>query len=334
MRSEYGIDDYHTVMNTIKETKEKLARLINTNPDRIAFVDNTSNGLNVLAQGIPWKHGDRVLLNDIEFPSNVYPFLNLKSQGVEVDFVKSSNGLVTTERIISAIKPGTRLISISQVQFLSGYRVDLKTLGEYCRQHNIILSVDAIQGLGALQTDVQDLNIDFLAAGTQKWMMGLMGLAFIFISEKLQEQLTPRYVGWTSVENTWELLNYDFVLKKTAEAYQNGTVSAIGVTGCKAALEVFEAFGIKNVEQRVLDNAEYFRNKLKEAGFTPVLGEQRREFTSGIVSFPSVYAKALFDNLTAARVSCSLREGMVRFSPHFYNTRDEIDAVIDILLKT
>jgi selenocysteine lyase/cysteine desulfurase len=112
--------------------------MINTLPDRIAFLDNTSNGLNIIAQGIKWEHGDRIILNDIEFPSNVYPFLNLRAQGVEIDFVKSRNGIVRSEDIISAIKPTTKLISISSVQFLSGYRADLEMIGEICKKNNII----------------------------------------------------------------------------------------------------------------------------------------------------------------------------------------------------
>ncbi|GAB1348795.1 hypothetical protein MASR1M107_10080 [Ignavibacteriales bacterium] len=199
-RSETHIDDMSQWISDVEEAKVKLGKLINGDPDRFAFFDNTSTGLNILAQGINWKPGDRILLNDVEFPSNVYPFLNLKNQGVEIDFVHSKKGAVNSVDILAAVRPETRLISISAVQFLSGYRSNLKKIGDFCRERNIIFSVDAIQALGALQIDVKECKIDFLSCGTQKWLLGLMGLSFIYITGELQHDITPRFVGWASVE--------------------------------------------------------------------------------------------------------------------------------------
>ncbi len=187
--------------------------MINCNADRIAFVDNTSNGLNILAQSIDWKKGDRILLNDIEFPANVYPFLNLKRLGVEVDFVKSENGIVTSDQIINSIKPETKLVSVSFVQFLSGYKIDLEKIGKYCRTNDIIFCVDGIQGIGAMRIDVKKCKIDFLSCGTQKWLLGMQGLAFIFVDEDFQKKMIPANVGWLSVENAWNLLDYKLDLK-------------------------------------------------------------------------------------------------------------------------
>lgn len=331
MRSETDIENFEMVLSIQAEAKEKIARLVHSSADRIAFVDNTSNGLNVIAQGIDWKSGDRVILNDIEFPSNVYPFLNLRSRGVEVDFVKSHSGIVSADDIIAAITPNTRLISVSYVQFLNGYRVDLEKLGEECKKRNILLCVDAIQGLGAFTLDAEKYGIDFIACGTQKWLMGLMGLAFIYISEKLQDILNPKYVGWTSVENTWELLSYDFVLKKTADAFQNGTVSVIGVAAVNASLSLFYEYGMENVSRTILDNAKYFSESLQEMGYKPVLASVPEKELSGIVTFTSGNSKWLFDYLAKANVITSLREGMIRFSPHYYNSREEIDKTIALL---
>src|ERR1035437_5010414 len=126
VRSETKIDDYTAVLKSMENVKKGLAEMINSTPDRIAFTDNTNNGLNMLAQSVVWEIGDRIILNDIEFPANVYPFMNLKNQGVQNDFVKSHDGIVSAEDIINAITPETKLISVSQVQFLTGYRVDLE----------------------------------------------------------------------------------------------------------------------------------------------------------------------------------------------------------------
>ncbi|OGU49918.1 MAG: hypothetical protein A2006_10865, partial [Ignavibacteria bacterium GWC2_35_8] len=222
-RSETNIDNFRELMEVTGETKKYLCQMLNCTADRIAFVDNTSNGLNILAQGIKWKKGDSIILNDIEFPANVYPFLNLEKEGVEVEFVKSKNGIVSADDIICSIKPSTRLISISYVQFLTGYKVDLEKIGNVCREKGIIFSVDAIQGLGAFTLDVEKNKVDFISCGTAKWLLGMQGLAFIYISEKLQQQLEPKYVGWLSVENAWNHLDYNLNLKKTADALQGGT---------------------------------------------------------------------------------------------------------------
>jgi len=253
-KSESKIDDYNSFKDIAAETKSILASILNTVPERLAFTDNTSHGLNFLAQSIQWKKGDRILLNDIEFPANVYPFLNLKRIGVEVDLVKSDNGKVTAEMIIDAIKPGTRLISVSYVQFLSGYRIDLEKLGAYCRNNNIIFSVDAIQALGAVKLDVEKCNIDFLSCGTQKWLLGFQGLAFIYLNEKLQKKLIPSNVGWLSVNNAWNLLDYQIDLKTTADVFQGGTINALGVYALNSSLKLFNEYNFDNVEKRVLES--------------------------------------------------------------------------------
>jgi cysteine desulfurase / selenocysteine lyase len=332
-RSETNIENYLTVIDTTTKLKGKLGALLNTDPDRLAFVDNTSNGLNILAQGMNWKAGDRIILNDIEFPSNVYPFLNLKPLGVEIDFVKSKDGIVSAEDVIAMIKPSTRLISISQVQFLTGYKVDLEQIGQVCSEKGIVFSVDGIQGVGAVPIDVQKCKIDFLAGGTQKWLMSLMGLAYIYVSEELQEQISPKYVGWTSVEDTWNLLNYDLKLRKSADCFQNGTTSSIGVTAFNASLDLFYMYGFDNVEKDILDNSEYFIKQLDSIGLSPILLGVPREFLSGIVSFRCNNPKTFYETLNSNGVECALREGIVRLSPHYYNTIEEIDTVIDILKK-
>jgi len=327
-RSLTDIENYDRTLDTIQSAKTRIGQMINCESDRIAFLDNTSNGLNIIAQGIKWNHGDRIILNDVEFPSNVYPFLNLRNQGVEIDFVKSTNGIVCSEDIIAAIKPTTRLISISSVQFLSGYRANLEMIGTICKEKKIIFSVDAIQELGALRLDVQKCHIDFLACGTQKWLMGLQGLAFVYISEILQDSLSHKFVGWTSVENPWTLLNYDMVLKKSADAFQNGTISIIGVHGLDEALGMFLSLGLEEIENRILDNTSYFINRLKDKGIKPILTDCCPDNLSGIITIKPGNPKEIFDSLFKKEIICSLREGMIRFSPHFYNTTEEIDTAI------
>ncbi len=330
-KSETDIDNYKKLISAADETKSMLGEMINASQDRISFVDNTSNGINVLAQGIDWKKGDRILLNDLEFPANVYPFLNLKKNGVEVDFAKSHNGIVTAEDIIAAIKPETRLISVSMVQFLTGYRVDMEKIGKVCREKGIIFSVDAIQGLGAVKLDVQKCQVDFIASGSQKWLLGLQGFGFIYVSEELQNKISPAYVGWFSVEEQWDLLNYNLTLKKTASRFQVGTGNTLGVFALNASLKFFKECGLDFVEDRVLSNSAYLIESLKKIGIKPVLTNIPKENIAGIVSFEHPNSLNIFNAVMEKNISCSLREGMIRFSPHFYNTKEELDIVAKVL---
>jgi len=328
-RSETNIDNFPELVKIASETKNYLCQMLNCTVDRIAFLDNTSNGMNILAQGIKWKKGDSIILNDLEFPANVYPFLNLEKEGVKVEFVKSKNGIVSADDIINSIKPSTRLISISYVQFLTGYKADLEKIGNVCREKKIIFSVDAIQGLGAFTLDVEKTKIDYISCGTAKWLLGMQGLAFIYISEKLQQTMQPKYVGWLSVENAWNHLDYNLELKKTADALQGGTINALGVFGLLPSLKLFANFGYKNVEERIIENSAYFIKKLLEIGIHPILENCEKENLSGIISFKHENSTMIFEELKKKEIYCSVREGMVRLSPHFYNTKEEIETVVE-----
>ncbi len=327
-RSETEINNYKAGLEKTDNLKQKLATLLKTKTERIAFTKSVTDSLNILAQGVEWKRGDRIILNDIEFPANVYPFLNLTNIGVEIDFVKSKNGIIDIDDIETVITPKTKLLSISFVQFLSGYRADLKTIGELCKKNNIIFSVDAIQGAGVAPLDVKEMQIDFLVGGAHKWMMGLMGLGYLFVTEELQSRIEQRTAGWLSVEDEWNLLDYKLEFKKDASRFHTGTFSMIGITALNAAIEFFNSIGLEEIHKSVISNTEYLIEKLKGIGLTPLLQNVDSNNLSGIVTFPINNAEAIFENLQQKNIICSLREGMIRFSPHFYNTKDEIDEVI------
>lgn len=316
-----------------KSAKEKLSDLLGTKPGRIAWAENVSNAISGIVQGLKWKSGDRIILNDLEFPSNVYPFLNLKSEGVEIDFVKSKDGKVLTEDYEKLITPKTKLISVSHVQFLSGYRIDVKKLGEICKSKGMLFFVDGIQGAGVVNINVEESDIDLYTGGSHKWFMGLEGTGHFYISQKLQEMVHQKSVGWTSVVDAWNLLDYNLTLRENADRYQNGTLNTIGITAFDESLNLYKELGMENIEKNVLANTEYFINKLKEDGIKTVLENVSQKDIAGIVTIKPENAKRLFINLERKNIFSSLREGMIRFSPHFYNTKDEIDFVVGELKK-
>ncbi len=330
-RSELALDDYWAFKSVADETKEMIGEMINCSGDRIAFLDNTTNGIIWLTSGIDWKSGDRIILNDVEFPANIYPFLQLKEKGVEVDIIKSTNGIVTAEEIIASIKPATKLISVSFVQFLSGYRIDLEKIGKVCKEKGIIFSVDSIQGLGAIRLDVEKCNIDFLANGTQKWMLGLQGLAFIYVRKELQEKMKSAPIGWLAVHNAWDLINFDITTKETAERFQPGTLNNLGIYAFNSSMKIFKEFGFDEIEKQVLSNSKYFIKELEKIGYKSPLLSLPEKHLAGIVSFKTENGQKILDYLNQKKIVCSLREGYIRFAPHFYNTKQEIELVVDTL---
>jgi cysteine desulfurase/selenocysteine lyase len=330
-RSFGAIDVYPNIVDVCNRTKENLAALINSTPERIGFVQNTSEGLNILAQGLEWKSGDRILLNDIEFPANVVPFLNLKRYGVEIDFVKNRNGEIAVEDIERAITTKTKLLSISFVQFLSGYKADLVAIGELCRQQNIIFCVDSIQGLGAAPIDVQKAKIDFLSNGGHKWLMGLMGLGFVYVSEKLQERIHQKHVGWTSNKNFFgDFFRYRIDLDDTARRYENGGQNYIAVTALEESTATLLDIGIENIYAHLCSLTDQVISFCDTNGFE-IVSPREHAKRAGIITFRHPEAKTIFHDLNEQRIVVSLREGMIRVSPHFYNSTEDLHTLFAIL---
>lgn len=330
-RSCGNIEFWPDLVEVKRSFKSLLGRFINAAPEYLAVTDSTSMGLNWLAQGLEWNPGERILLNDFEFPSNVYPFLNLQRRGVVIDFVKQRNGRIALEDIAAMIRPETRLLSISFVEFLNGFRNDLQAIGRLCRENNIIFCVDGIQGLGALHLDVQESGIDFLVSGGQKWLMWPLGTAFMYISPRIFDLIHPMAAGWLSVEDSWDFFKYELKFLPTAERFEPGNYNAAGVVGAGASLEMFLEIGSRAIEQRVLGVTGYLIERLQENGYriyTPLEPESR----SGIVTFHHSNAPGLFEQLKSRRVHVSLRNGFIRVSPHFYNNEDDIDCLMELLL--
>ncbi len=329
-RARGSIDIFSDTIRIIGEARSMAADKIGAEASRVAFVQNTSEGLNVLAAGLDWKQGDRILLIDREFPSNVYPFLNARRQGVEIDFVPQRDGRVELADIAAAMTPRTRLVAVSWVQFLSGFRIDLGALREICDRHGALLSVDAIQGIGAVRLDLRSTPVDFLSSGVQKWQLGPQGVAIIYVSERAQEMIRQSHLGWISVQHAWNFFDYDNPLQEDARRYENGTYNSIGITGYHGALRLFESIGHDEVARLVQANAAHAYSRARECGFD-VITPGDAAARAGIVTFHHERADELQQHLIEKNMVVSARVGHVRLSPHCYNTADEIDAVLDAI---
>lgn len=329
-RSSGKIETYWDDVKQIEETKKCVQRMINAESiARIAFAGNTSDALNVIAAGLDWKPGDRILLNDLEFPSNVYPYYHLKSQGVEIDIIHCPDGRMTPESVLEALRPRTRILAISAVQFLSGYRAELAVLGEICRSRGILLIVDAMQAVGGVTVDVQAMKIDGMAAGAAKWQMGPQGIGFLYLTEELQARVHQKYLGWLSVENPWDFFNFDQALAPTANRYEGGTINIPGMWGMHAALSTLLEVGPQVIESHILSLTGALLEEFQGIDGVSIYSPTALNERSGILTVvppARVDPTAAFEDLTRRKIYISLRGGKLRFSPHFYNSLDEVRA--------
>ncbi len=326
------IDTFLSDMKAVAACRAAVARLIHAeSPDRVAFALNTSDAINVVAAGYPWQSGDRILLNDHEFPANVHPYVHLRDRGVMVDILPTRNGVVTPEMVETSLTPRTRLVALSAVQFLTGYRADLAAIGRLCRDRGVRFVVDGIQAVGAIRIDVQAMHIDALAAGGQKWQMAPLGTGFLYLTEELQDTIHQQHKGWLSVADPWQFFKYDQPLATSAQRYEGGTLNSPGIIGMRAALETLLEFGPDTIEAHILAVTRRLMDGLRTFPALTLVSPEADQARAGIVTAAATDGRDLtpvFKSLERERISCSLREGKLRFSPHFYSSAHDIDAAL------
>jgi selenocysteine lyase/cysteine desulfurase len=320
----------------IRAAKDRLRRamaeFIGADPEEIAFTKNTPEGISIVASGLGWRPGDSVVTTDLEFPANMYPWLNLRERGVEVRIVETESGRVPLDALIAACDATTRVLAISLVQFSTGFRSDLSKLAEHCRPRGIFLVTDAIQAAGVLPIDVHALGVDFLACASHKWLLAPFGMGWFYCRRELLERLSLVEIGGTSMVERPSFLDYQIDLKPTAERFECGMINATGMPGLQASLDLFNQVGRGAVEHAVLALTDRLVAGLEQRGYG-VYSSRRPGEASGIVVFESDRrpASEIRQQLHEAGVICSVREGRVRVSPHFYNSAEDIDRLLEAL---
>jgi len=319
-------------LKRVEESRQLFGRLLNADPLDVAFVKNTSEGIDFVAEGFPWRPGDNVVTSADEYPANLYPWLNLKSRGVEVRRVAIRGPRVDLDDLQAAMDARTRLVSLSFVEYASGFRNDLDAVGTLCRERGAYFFVDAIQGLGVLPLDVQRTPVDFLSADGHKWLLGPEGAGVFYIRRELVELLRPVSVGWNSVVGAWDFSTIDFRLKPHAGRWENGTLNIGGVVALGASLGLLLEIGIDIVEQRVLELTDYLCERALSAGIE-VFSSRLPGECSGIVALvvPGADLKELVRRCRGAGIVVNQRAGRLRVSPHCYNTHEEIDRLVEAL---
>ena len=325
---EYGSLHYDKWLDAYEGLRVAAARLINADRSEIAMVKNTSEGIATVAMGLDWKPGARIVAFREEFPANFYPWVRREMQRSEVVWLSVTDSLETIDRACR----GAKLLSISFVQYLSGFRADLVSIGEICRRRGCFFLVDAIQGMGAFPLDVRAAHIDALAADGHKWMLGPEGCGILYVRKERQDAVFPVEFGWTNVAGYNDYASRDMELRPDAGRYECGTLNTIGCFGLRASLEFLLEVGIERIAPAVQALADQLAEGAERRGYQ-VMGDRTAENGSGIVAIQklSVDSVALVRDLKGRGIVAAPRQGWVRMSPHFYVSPEEIERVIEAL---
>lgn len=325
---------YEGWMEQVEEARKACAVLAGCAPDEIAFVRSTSHGISIVASGYPWKKGDKVVTYEKEFPSNMYPWLNLESRGVEVRRVPpGDNGFLTVDDIKKHIDQGTRLVSVSSVQFTNGCRIDAGELGRYCREKGVMLFIDSIQSMGVVPFDVKRDNIDFTAADGHKWLLSPEGTGFFYCRKELIADINPPLLGWNSVINESEYEKIDFTLKGNASRFEEGSMNIMGVLALGASVRMLLEAGIENIRERVQYLGDLVIENCNRRGFE-LTSPAEYNSRAGIVCFRGDFDPArVRDELNKSGVMVNVRGGGLRVSPHFYNNEEDIENLFNHIDK-
>ncbi|HEX8914657.1 MAG TPA: aminotransferase class V-fold PLP-dependent enzyme [Humisphaera sp.] len=324
----------------IEKLRVLAGELINAHRDEVAFVKNTSEGISTVAHGLDWQWGDRVVSTDVEYPANVYPWMEqVRARGVKLVRVPEetdANGrrAVPLERILEeAAHPKTKIVALSHVEYASGQRHDLARIGRFCRDNGKLFCVDAIQSVGVLPVDVKEMNIDYLSADGHKWMLGPEGAGIFYCRRELIERTRPSVIGWMNVVDAQNYGDINYTLRADAQRFEAGSYNVPGLLALKASLELIAKARVGAVAQRVRELGDLLIGLLERKGYAIVSPRDKWQW-SGIVSFtsPTHDMKRLVVQLRKEhQVEIAIREGRLRASPHFYNTEAQIERLAAVL---
>ena len=316
----------------LERLRQRAAARFGARPQEIALIHSTTEGISLVAEGYPWREGDNVVVFQGEFPSNLYPWMNLASRGVETRWVTTHNERYDLKDVEAVCDARTRIVAVSWVGYATGWRNDIAALAEIAHRHGALLMVDAIQGLGVLPIDVGQLPIDFFAADGHKWMLGPEGAGLLFIRQEHLERLRPLGVGWNSVKHAGQHAKIELDLKQSASRYEGGTPNIVGLSGLESSFELLSRYRLEELADRIFQITDLACARLESLGAT-IASDRSEAHRSGIVSFTlgELDLRAVRRYCLQQRVALSHRNGRLRISPHAYNTPDDVERLVDVL---
>lgn len=331
---DHGSVNFRDWLATKERARQLAGNLLNARPEQLAFMRNTSDGLSTIANGLEWQTGDNLVMFRHEFPSNVYPWLRLRDAfGVEVRICEERDGRIDYEELIGLIDSHTKVVTISQVQFASGFRADLERLGRAARAHDALLVVDCIQAMGVIPTDVTAEFIDAAAGAGHKWLLSPEGVGFLYLSDRARERLRPTLVGWVSVPDPDDYSNWDQGWKPAALAWETGTGPSALIYGFETSLKLLLEIGTIKMSRYLETLTDYLCEALSLRDYE-IASSRRDGEKSQIVCIRSrrgLSPMALYAHLKKRNIITAPRGDRLRISPHVYNTTEDIDTLVAAL---
>jgi cysteine desulfurase / selenocysteine lyase len=332
--SENGSLNFKDWLATKERARRLLAELLGARREQVAFLRNTSDGLSTVANGLKWHKGDNLVTFRNEFPSNIYPWLRLREAfGVEVRMCGEREGRVDLDELIGLIDSRTRLVSISHVQYASGFRANLQRLGQVARAHDALLVVDVIQSLGVLPLDVESELVDVAAGACHKWLLTPEGVGYLYLSDRARSRIEPTLVGWVSVPNPDDYNNFEQGWNAGTLAWETGTGPTGLIHGLEESLKLLMQVGTKNIKDHLERLTDHLCDRLQDSNYE-VVSSRRPEEKSQTVCIRSrtgFTPMNLYSHLIKQNIITAPRGDRLRISPHLYNTLSEIDHLIEAL---
>jgi cysteine desulfurase/selenocysteine lyase len=327
-----GDTSYADWSDRLEAVRTAAAGMIAAEPHELALLRNTTEGINVVAEGFPWRPGDNVVTRADEFPSNQYPWMNLASRGVETRRIALDGSKLDYDRLAAACDRRTRIVTISWVSYADGWRHDVDRLAQISHDCGALLLLDAIQALGVFPLDVKQTPVDFLAADGHKWLLGPEGAAVFFTRREHLDLLRPLGLGWNSVRDPHDFARIELVLKDSASRYEGGSPNMAGLLALGASLRLLARFPVQQIARRVLELTDLACQRLQQIGAV-ITSDRRQPHKSGILAFqlPGRDPESIRQRCLRQGVVLSCRAGRLRISPHAYNDASDLDRLIEAL---
>lgn len=342
-----GTIDKDADLDAVERVRAKYARLINADTDEVAFTRNVSEGLNHIAASLPWRAGDNVVVcRELEHPNNVYPWLNLRDRfGVEVRAIPDRDGAVDVEAMAGAIDSRTRLLTVASVTFAPGFRTDLELLGRACREKDVFFLVDGVQSVGVIETDVRRLMIDGMAVSTQKALLGLYGMGFLYCRRAWAERIRPAALARFGVDlgdaHEASMGDDGYELMPGARRFDIGNYNFPAAIAVEPSLDLLLGLGPRAVEDYACGLSRRLAAGLHQLGL-PVSGGPPGPHLAHIVTAGAYEpdrhdasgdpeTDALYRHLGENDVFLTVRRGMLRFGLHIYNDESDVEKVLDLV---
>ncbi len=309
----------------VEATRSLMAKLLGAQPGELAFMKNTTEGLNIAAHAFDLKSGDNIVLTNMEHVNNIWVWRHWESKGVEIRFAEHRDGRLTLDTFLEKIDRRTRVVACAYVTYGNGYRVDLPALGKICRERDIRLVVDGVQAAGVLAAPLSSLGADIVAIGGHKGLLGLTGTGLIYCRAELIRNLKTPFIRPLSVVGAAANKQFDYV--HDAHRFEGGNPSFLGLRVMRRGAEFLQSIGIANIEERVRQLSTTFLGMLRKAGIktqTPDAWEERAQ----IVNLMIPDAKAIQARLHKRKIVVNVKDDALRVSMSFFNNEEDLERTL------